>query len=1139
MKKVNLSSYGSIHTDLELTDEATIKSENSSKKRHEKPIFILFLITFISFVSFNHGRIKGFNNDSIVAEEVAMLVKGTGGEEMFSIDAKEQKQLLIDHNIMPLPFSTLHPVKDLQVLPYDNRPFFSNPGDVYDGLKGGQKNTGHPLSTNKWYQDLLNLPDGLTPTDEQRVYTVPYLINTVGPIPGIKLHATRIVPSDTIVQVSLVDSFGITLGAAKSITSTSSIKDLQGLDRGGVQRRYCLDVEEGEHAEGGTGSTLGPLTPLGLTLKWNKDEDAPETDSFMKMSSSIVRGMVYGTMHYHYNGGDKGISNSDMLPTVVSQIGVISNPLTDTGEEIQCTNGNIEGKEVFVQKSVEVSFWESDHTWLVFYSQPVYVRCYQLFDKENPAFVLQVTRVDENTTSPKIITSRIALMNSCTRGTSPSHCIMAQPKDQSAFSALLKQNANIYPGKHSKIHYTFFSDDIDGGEYAYLQFDWDARKMRDTETKNDDNEGELLMYSLPHHREILHSQKSSQNMYVFDGKQHCTPSLNGQSCVVKGSQWLLKEQLDSKPSFFAPRPPIASFIPNIVQALHTDISFRLPKYYQRGAGDTYFSGKMLAKLSRILLIYKEIESVCSDSSNLGKDYVEACQTIKLPSIKKFNEALDHLRSCTQVWIDGSAETPFVYDSTYGGLVSCGCLFNGDTQSCNNVYPDCPSFGDPGLNFGNAFYNDHHFHYGYHVYAAATVAYFDSTWGEKNHKNVLLLIRDFANPSAEDKYFPTYRMKDFYLGNSWASGIARSYLNGRNQESSSESIAAYEAVALYGSVMAKVFSGIDPENAKVSRHIREVGRLLTSTELRSADRYWHVRQEGPKSGIYPPQYKPHVVGIMWSMMAQLQTWFGAAQHLAIGIQLLPLTPVSELRDALDWSYQMYPDFSKACAYEDCDSQGWGILENAILATVGHPLKAIEYVEALPSKTFDSAGGNGHSLTNSIWYYSTRPQVVPFKFPLVRTPSPTPINAKRAPHSVGKLDCGCPTTCTEEVLDYTAEGFTCGDRINWLIKVERMSERDACAKVGGGEFIDICSGCDPNRCVPPRVSPVKISKVCPPCTLAECTDNGVNRCPVIDAPFLCTDGVNEGGCSVNEWVLNTSGGSNCNKCCELTFDCSLHE
>ena len=118
------------------------------------------------------------------------------------------------------------------------------------------------------------------------------------------------------------------------------------------------------------------------------------------------------------------------------------------------------------------------------------------------------------------------------------------------------------------------------------------------------------------------------------------------------------------------------------------------------------------------------------------------------------------------------------------------------------------------------------------------------------------------------------MKDWYLGNSWAGGIGALYPNGRNQESSSESIAAYEAISLFGQVMAKAWENDskipkDKKKAFDSRHIRDVGRLLTATELRSADRYWHVRKSSNAGDIYPKQYKPLVVGIMWNMMAQVR------------------------------------------------------------------------------------------------------------------------------------------------------------------------------------------------------------------------------------------------------------------------------
>ena len=47
------------------------------------------------------------------------------------------------------------------------------------------------------------------------------------------------------------------------------------------------------------------------------------------------------------------------------------------------------------------------------------------------------------------------------------------------------------------------------------------------------------------------------------------------------------------------------------KALLGDIGFELPDFFQRGAGDTYFSGKYLAKLARILLISEEVHDLCA------------------------------------------------------------------------------------------------------------------------------------------------------------------------------------------------------------------------------------------------------------------------------------------------------------------------------------------------------------------------------------------------------------------------------------------------------------------------------------------------------------------------------------------------
>ena len=57
-------------------------------------------------------------------------------------------------------------------------------------------------------------------------------------------------------------------------------------------------------------------------------------------------------------------------------------------------------------------------------------------------------------------------------------------------------------------------------------------------------------------------------------------------------------------------------------------------------------------------------------------------------------------------------------------MACGCYFDPKTAKCGNqVGPTCPGLNEFGSNFGHGFFQDHHFHFGYHIYAAAVVAHF--------------------------------------------------------------------------------------------------------------------------------------------------------------------------------------------------------------------------------------------------------------------------------------------------------------------------------------------------------------------------------------------------------------------------------
>lgn len=274
-----------------------------------------------------------------------------------------------------------------------------------------------------------------------------------------------------------------------------------------------------------------------------------------------------------------------------------------------------------------------------------------------------------------------------------------------------------------------------------------------------------------------------------------------------------------------------------------------------------------------------------------------------------------------------------------------------------------------------YYNDHHFHYGYHVYAAAVVAKYDPAWAANYFDKILLYIRDYANPWTDDEYFTPFRQKDWWLGSSWASGIvsAENSPHGRNQESSSEAIAAYESMALFGQVMTDVLSSQDHTRLEIAKMVRDAGELLTTTEIEATNRYWHVWSSKTHKNTYPKAYTQPVVGMLYDTMASFQTWFSPLTVVSYGIQLMPFTPVGEFRDDIEWASTLYPLYEESCeaAGDFCIENGWIVIQAGLCATAGNVNEALEQALALSVDAFDSDGAKGNSLTNTIWYIATRP------------------------------------------------------------------------------------------------------------------------------------------------------------------------
>eukprot|EP00535_Pseudo-nitzschia_heimii_P009651 CAMPEP_0197192008 /NCGR_PEP_ID=MMETSP1423-20130617/24377_1 /TAXON_ID=476441 /ORGANISM="Pseudo-nitzschia heimii, Strain UNC1101" /LENGTH=1099 /DNA_ID=CAMNT_0042644815 /DNA_START=764 /DNA_END=4063 /DNA_ORIENTATION=+ len=833
-----------------------------------------------------------------------------GGAGNFNFMQSHNSHIFHGEDAQIPPFSTFDPVQDLDLYSF-NRPSDSSPSERLNPLIDRKARA---LPTNAWYQNMLRLDIDEEPTKDNRVYTIPYVIDAAGNFPGIRAHASRLEATPTEVRLAIDEPYGLSLGAMSD-----------------VQRDFVVDVLD-------KGYTVHEATDLGLTLHW---------DSYMK--SNLVRGSPYVTMIYDMS--DEAVDKG-MLPTMHWRLDTSELPIIDGSRTVDCSLESI----FTVERDLELEFYNSNQRWMVFFSRPVQLQCQNI---PGTPTVFQVSEARQNNENPFLIIRGALVVSSS--DTANDDIVF-----QENYINQLRASAEIYPGQSTSVVHSFNKE----SNIARLSFDWDVQSMRTNNTNGIDelesrDTNELIMFALPHHRDIL-AGKVSLTL--------CTASILGPVCLVEGNVWNMYENLPVV-DFQAARHPNPTYVPILAEALVNDIKYQIPSNFQSGAADTYFSGKTIAKLARILLIAEEVKDLCSstDLDESKREYLAACDGLEIPSDQDMEEALDQLRKSVTVWVKTNAEAPFVYDSSWGGLVSCGCTYS--YGECTNVIPDCPSFTDQGLNFGNGFYNDHHFHYGYHVYAAAALAHFDPIWAIDHYDDVALLIRDYANPSKEDTAFPVFRNKDWFRGHSWASGLTKPMFgNIMNQESSSEAIMAYEAVALYGKTMVSIFedSGYT-DKAFVAKMMHDIGLTLTASEIRSAQKYWQVRQDVEESEkIYPDVYTANVVGILWETYSQFTTWFGNAAYLIYGIQLLPLTPISEARDGLDWANEMYGTLAESCDGA-CISEGWSIQVNAILATIGRVQEAIEGILNVPSTAYEKAGGNGHSKSNSLWYASTRPVV----------------------------------------------------------------------------------------------------------------------------------------------------------------------
>lgn len=205
-----------------------------------------------------------------------------------------------------------------------------------------------------------------------------------------------------------------------------------------------------------------------------------------------------------------------------------------------------------------------------------------------------------------------------------------------------------------------------------------------------------------------------------------------------------------------------------------------------GPQDTYWYGKYLGKLATLAPIAEQV------GDTIAANAFRNTMKNGLQNWLKASDSAGNIQSSQVFYYNNNWGTLFGYPDSYGSVQEL---------------------------------NDHHFHYGYFIKAAAEIARVDKNWASDNQWGgmIKLLTRDIANADRNDTQFPFLRNFDIYAGHTWASGHAR-FGDGNNNESSSEAMNAWAGMILFAM-------------ATNNTAMRDLGIYLYTTELNAINEYW--------------------------------------------------------------------------------------------------------------------------------------------------------------------------------------------------------------------------------------------------------------------------------------------------------------
>ena len=270
--------------------------------------------------------------------------------------------------------------------------------------------------------------------------------------------------------------------------------------------------------------------------------------------------------------------------------------------------------------------------------------------------------------------------------------------------------------------------------------------------------------------------------------------------------------------------------------------------------DNYSAGFTPAELTnKIKLLENSTLATWTDSYNEGQVMNQLIQTARIAdemgNITSRDKILSTIKTRLEDWFkaeSGEVAFLFYYNSTWSAMIG---------------YP--AGYGQDGS------LNDHHFHWGYFIHAAAFMEQYEQGWAAQWGGMVDMLVRDAACRDRNDTKFPYLRNFNPYAGHSFADGFA-SNPQGNNQESSSESMVFASSLIHWGEITG-------------DKATRDLGIYLYTTEQTGIEEYYM----DTKNRNFPPSQQYSLVSRVWGNSFDNGTFWTSDIAASYGIELYPI------------------------------------------------------------------------------------------------------------------------------------------------------------------------------------------------------------------------------------------------------------